>query len=93
MSEAYDMILSKLKERILQKHAKYGLSYLDPHCTYHWLLNHRLEGELRELRDALEGWEKLCGYRATAPMNVIDEALDVAICALLIADKKAKEVH
>ena len=81
MTENYDTILASLKERLLEKHEKYGTSYLHPHITYHWLLNRRLEGELMELRDALNYNED----------KVIEEALDVAICALLIADKKLKE--
>jgi hypothetical protein len=77
----YDDILAALKTRILAKHEKYGLSYLDESCTFEWLLKVRLEGELVELYKALV-WEQ---------DNIINEALDVAICALLIADKQAKE--
>jgi hypothetical protein len=77
----YDNIIAALKTRILEKHEKYGLSYLDKTCTFEWLLTTRLEGELVELYKALT-WEK---------DNIVNEALDVAICALLIADKKDKE--
>ena len=80
MSKEYDKILERLKERLLQKHKQYGLSYLDR--DYDWL-RHRLQGELDEMDDELFS-PYLSGK------NIIAEALDVAIVALLIADKKRR---
>jgi len=81
MATHYDDILNKLRERIIQKHEEYGTSYLDR--PFRWLRN-RLQGELNEMDGELFSIH-LSGE------NAITEALDVAVCALLIADKKNRE--
>jgi hypothetical protein len=81
MTNEYDEILKLLKERILEKHEQYGLSYLEE--TFGWL-KHRLTGEIQEMDGELFS-PHLSGD------NAIIESLDVAVCALLIADKKRRE--
>jgi len=79
MSENYDTILAFLKTRIAYNHERYGLSYLDKDCTYEWLWK-RLMGEVEELMEV---------YPHIKQKSIM-EAMDVAIVALLIADKIIK---
>ena len=78
MKEEYKRVLQSLDIRLYEKDKQYGLSYLDKDCTLDWLFKTRLLGEVTELQKALLTGVKGC---------IIDEALDVAICALLIASK------
>ena len=84
----YRPILQSLEKRILEKHEKYGVSYLNKSCTLNWLFNTRLLGEISELGMVLFT-EKMDEEKKTE--SIVDEALDVAIVALLIADKKRRE--
>lgn len=68
----YDRVLDALKARLKIKHSMYGDSYKDK--PYFMFL--RTREEMEELEKEL-----LIGTS-----NVLHEALDVAICALLIAD-------
>ena len=77
----YEPVLELLKERIEVKHKEYGTSYLSR--DYVWLRK-RLNGEVEELS------AELFSPRLTGK-DTIKEALDVARCALLIADKKRRE--
>jgi len=81
MVDEYKEVLQLLQNRLEQKHEQYGLTYLDN--TFKWL-RIRLRGELVELDDELDP-----DYVSMS--DVQTEALDVAICALLIADKKRRE--
>lgn len=76
----YEPVLELLKDRLTDKHEQYGVSYLER--DYEWLWK-RLDGELLELQGELFSVH-LSGH------NVITEALDVAIMALLIADKRRR---
>ena len=71
MSE-YDRVIEKLKERLLEKHQMYGLSYKGK--PYFMFL--RLQEETEELRKEL----------MSGSILALKEGLDVAICGLLIAD-------
>jgi hypothetical protein len=77
----YGPILEMLCERITEKHEQYGTSYLNR--DYEWL-HRRMMIEVGEL-DAELFSPHLSGE------NTIKECLDVAICALLIADKRRRE--
>ena len=79
----YKEILKLLNIRLEQKHKQYGVTYLDR--TYKWL-RRRLRGELVELDDELHP-----GYISMSDIQT--EAIDVAICALLIADKARREIE
>ena len=81
--DEYKEILKLLNIRLEQKHKQYGVTYLDN--TYKWL-RRRLRGELVELDDELHP-----GYISMS--NIQTEAIDVAICALLIADKARREIE
>jgi len=76
----YEEILTLLKERLKEKHQQYGYSYIDR--TQKWMRK-RLQGELNELDGSLFS-NHLSGE------GIVTEALDVAICALLIADKERR---
>jgi NTP pyrophosphatase (non-canonical NTP hydrolase) len=69
----YDAILDKFKLRLHEKHLRYGTSYKQAGAYFMFL---RLRGELEELEQAL--------LRGTGDIQT--EALDVAICGILIAD-------
>lgn len=69
----YKDVLEMLDSRLEAKHEQYGTSYKEAGPYYMFV---RLLQELQELEDVI-----LSGTGV-----VIDEALDVAICALLIAD-------
>jgi len=77
----YHPILELLCQRISEKHREYGTSYLSR--DYVWLRK-RLLGEVDQLSAELFS-PRLSGK------NTIDEALDVAVYALLIADKKRRQ--
>lgn len=79
--DEYKEILELLNIRLEQKHKQYGITYLDK--SYKWL-RRRLRGELVELDDELSP-----DYLSMS--NIETEAIDVAICALLIADKARRE--
>ena len=81
MVDEYKEVLQLLQERLDLKHKQYGQTYLDR--DFPWL-RRRLNGEIVELDDAL-----FSDY--FSGVSAVDEALDVAICALLIADKKRRE--
>ncbi len=71
----YDKILDKLKLRLHEKHIQYGASYKNKDAGMYFMYL-RLRGEIQELEKEL--------LRGTPA--IITEALDVAICALLLAD-------
>ena len=77
----YGPIIELLCERITEKHKQYGTSYLGR--DFKWL-HKRMMGEVDELSAEMFS-PHLSGD------GIIKECLDVAICALLIADKKRRE--
>ena len=80
MTEQYGEILEVLKERIVFNHKRYGMSYLNRSLA--WLCK-RLDGEVAELKWEIRGYfESCCNHDA-----MMLEALDVAIVAILIADR------
>jgi NTP pyrophosphatase (non-canonical NTP hydrolase) len=81
----YKPELQKLKTRILEKHERYGTSYR--HRSEQWMWS-RLLGEVCELDAEIHSIVSLSE-------NIENEALDVAIVALLIADnaRLAKETR
>ena len=72
--EPYREVFFQLKERLLKKHDEKGVSYRDMKL---WELLAILDAERAELEDAF--WAR--NHQAVA-----EEALDIAICGLLIAD-------
>ncbi len=81
MSENYEDVLKYLKTRIDYNHERYGQSYLEK--AYYWMFK-RLMGEVVELEQA---------FGTRYPIDLVavaNEACDVAIVALLIADKAMK---
>jgi len=72
----YKNVLNKLKERLALKHEQYGISYQDK--SLNWM-RERMEGEIKEL-------DKILYSVFASNIWKINEALDIAICALLIAD-------
>lgn len=77
----YGPILEMLCERITEKHKQYGTSYLGKDYEF---LHKRLMAEVEELSAEMFS-SHLSGE------DIIKECLDVAICALLIADKRRRE--
>ena len=77
----YAPILKLLCERIEEKYKEYGTSYLGKDYKF---LHKRMMGEVDEFSAEMFS-SHLSGE------NVINEGLDVAICALLIADKRRRE--
>lgn len=75
--EHYRKILEILEKRIETKDRTYGTSYLNKTDSF---MIHRLEGEIYEMK--VELYAQNISYN-----NLIDEACDVAIIALLIANK------
>ena len=81
--EHYKDVLEQLKQRIEFNHKRYGVSYLDE--SFGWLYK-RLEGELKELYIEIS-----CFMEGESNFGKIrDEAIDVAIVGLLIADYAMK---
>ncbi len=79
--DIYGPVLKLLNERLEMKHEQYGTSYLGR--DFEWL-HKRMMVEVDELSAELFSIH-LSGH------GTIREALDVAICALLIADKKRRK--
>jgi hypothetical protein len=91
MSEQYDVVLAGLRRRLLEKHLKYGLGYLEPHCTFNWLFFRRFMGEVIELGERLFSGLPDSEFEDGHHSTTEEECYDVAICALLIADKRRME--
>ena len=70
--ECYEPALSTLKQRIITKHKDYGTSF---YSRSHEWMEHRSFAEIIEY------------YRANGDSNKIYEAIDVAVCWLLIAQQ------
>ena len=78
--DTYTNVFRHLIERLWIKHRKYGTSYQER--TDQWMLS-RLWGEYVELKNELE---------FSIHYRIIEEALDVAIVALLIADNHLRSM-
>ena len=75
----YGEVLFQLRERLFKKHEQKGHSYRDMKLA---TLMAILKGEMKELET--EFWGK-------STQGVIEEALDVAICGIIIADWTIRE--